>query len=75
MMEKIGKKPGILMVIFLISLIGGLLLGFIFHKLRINSLVKKQKIQKIEEERRFNILFEKFSKRKGELEGAKPPPV
>jgi len=75
MMEKIGKKPGILMVIFLISLIGGLLLGFIFHKLRINSLVKKQKIQKIEEERRFNILFEKFSQKKGELEGAKPPPV
>lgn len=51
----------IFLVIFFISLGVGVLLGLVFQQLRTTSLVTRQKAQKVEEEKRLNVLFEKFS--------------
>lgn len=49
---------------FLISFLVGFSSGLVFRELRLNRLITKQEVQKIEEEKRLNTLFEKFSQTK-----------
>lgn len=55
------EQAKIFLVIFSASLGVGVLLGLVFQQLRITSLAARQKVQKVEEEKRLNMLFEKFS--------------
>lgn len=60
-----GKSRQVVAKICLVSFLIGFLVGFssglVFRELRLNRLIAKQKAQKIEEERRLNVLFERFS--------------
>lgn len=67
MVKKIEDKSPqsvvkICFISLLVSLLVGTSLGFLFREFRLIRLTHKQKVQRTEEERRLNTLFEQFSK-------------